>query len=145
MSEITARTALITGMMAINQPWFMKLPNSDRFIKANGTFQTETPSGEPWLRLTLLAVGDEPITLSSTGYNRRQGLAQISVFTPKGQPAGDLAAMQLADEVRKVFKTGAVISGVRINSAATSAGTDEENWYSRIINVDFYYYTDRGV
>lgn len=142
MSEVTARAALIAGMMQADQPHLMKMPNSDRFVRADGSYQTETPASEPWLRLTLLNVSDEPVTMSNTGYNRRQGVAQIDVFSPKR--TGDLMAAQLADKVREVFKTGANINGVRINSASTSPGQDESNWYSRIINVDFYFYTNRG-
>lgn len=143
MSELTVRTALNNGMMAINQTHYMKLPNSKFFIKKDGAFTTETPSGEPWLRLTLLSLGDEPRSLGAGGNNYRSGLAQIDIFTPKAQPAGDLIAAQLVDEVRKIFKTGAAFGGIKINSASSSNGTDEQDWYSRIINVDFYIYETR--
>lgn len=143
MSELTVRTALNNGMMAIDQAHYMKLPNSKFFIKKDGSFTTETPSGEPWLRLTLLSLGDEARSIGQGGNNYRLGLAQIDVFTPKAEPAGDLIAAQLVDKVRQVFKTGAVINGIRINSASSSNGTDEQDWYSRIINVDFYIYEKR--
>lgn len=143
MSELTVRTALNDGMMAIDQDHYMKLPNSKFFIKKDGSFTAETPSGEPWLRLSLLNLGDEPRTLGAGGNNFRSGLAQIDIFTPKALAAGDLLAAQLVDKVRAVFKTGAAFGGIKINSASSSIGTDEQDWFSRIINVDFYIYETR--
>lgn len=137
MSETAIRKALINGMMAIDQPYYIKMPNSDRFIKRDGIHTMATPENQPWLRLTLLSAGDTPITIGQGGYNRRGCLAQIDVFTPKSQASGELVAAELVDEVRKIFKTGAAFNGIRINSASTSNGTDEGSWYSRIINVDF--------
>lgn len=145
MSEVTARSALIAGMMAINQPHYIKFPNSVYFVKASGAYTSTTPTSEPWLRLTTLNITDEPVALGNQGYNMREGLAQIDVFTPSSAASGDLIASQLADKVRSVFKTGANLSGVRITSAATkNAAADDSGWFRRIVEVAFYYHVKRS-
>ncbi|QDP59309.1 MAG: hypothetical protein Tp136SUR676911_48 [Prokaryotic dsDNA virus sp.] len=135
MSDLNIKNALVGGVVAANVPYPTKYDNS-RFT---------TPTNEPWVRVQILPIEDEVLTLGSSGRNRRDGLLRITVFTPKNSGMNTLYGA--VDNVRATFKTGASLSHggqvVKINSAATRQGADEDVWFSRIIDVDFYTYEQR--
>lgn len=135
MSDANIRAGLLQGVIDASLPYPIKWPNKP----------FTTPNNAPWVRITILNMGDSPVTLGSGGYNDRTGLMQVDIFVPKG--SGDLTATTTTDTVKNIFKTGAKLthSGqtVRINSAATRTGTDEQEWFSRIIDVDFTSYEMR--
>lgn len=135
MSDVNIRAGLLQGVIDANVGYPIKWPNKS----------FETPANSPWVRATILSAGDDPVTLGSGGYNERTGLMQIDIFTPKN--SGDLTATAATDTVKAIFKTGAKLTHngqtVRINSAATRTGTDEQEWFSRIIDVDFTSYETR--
>lgn len=135
MSDLNIKNALVNGILAVNLPYPTQYDNSP----------FTTPNNQPWLRVQILSIDDEVVTLGDGGRNRRQGLLRITVFTPKG--SGVNLSYSTVDDIRAVLKSGAELTHngqvLRINSASNRAGTDEDAWYSRIIDVDFYTFEKR--
>lgn len=135
MAELEARKALLQGVISASVSVPIKWENAE----------FTTPNNGGWAAVYILNMDDSLNTLGANGLNRIDGVMQISVFTPKG--AGDLSAYQLASEFRSIFKTGAKLTAdgqvVHILSASMRNGPTEPNWYSQIINVEFYAYKAR--
>lgn len=135
MAETQARKALIQGVINANANIPIKWENAAFTM----------PSNSAWAAVYILTMDDAANTLGQNGLNRIDGVMQISVFAPKG--SGDLSAYINADKFRAIFKTGATLTAdgqvVRISSASMRAGADEPNWYSQILNVEFYAYKGR--
>ena len=135
MSEISVRKALLQGVLDAGITVPIKWENA----------AFTTPNASPWAAVYILGMTDEPATLGVNGENLAEGVLQLSIFTPKG--AGDLSAYTVADEFRQVFRTGESLSAdgqvVRIRSASMRNGPAEPNWYSQIIDVEFYAYKAR--
>jgi|SRR5690554_629394 len=135
MSDLNIKNALVNGVLSVNLQYPIQYDNSP----------FDTPNNAPWLRVQILNLDDEVVTLGAGGRNRRQGLLRITVFTPKG--SGVNLSYSTVDDIRAVLKSGAELTHngqvLRINSASNRAGTDEAAWYSRIIDVDFYTFEKR--
>ena len=141
-TKLDARTALIVGIIDANLSYPIQWPNLPPQL--NGT--PYTPSNEPWVRITILSMEDGVSTLGAGGRDEIIGAMQVDIFTPK--ESGDIKSYQILEEIRAQFERGKVLTHngqhVRITSAGSRQGTDESNWYSQIINVDFSSYLTRG-
>ncbi|MGB2063509.1 MAG: phage tail terminator-like protein [Marinomonas gallaica] len=141
-TKLDIRTSLIVGIVNANLGYPVQWPNLP--VQLSGS--SYQPNNEPWLRITVLSMEDGVSTLGAGGKDAVIGAMQVDIFTPKG--SGDIAAYNIMQEVRGIFARGKVLqhSGqfVRITSAGSRTGTDEQDWYSQIINVEFSSYLTRG-
>ena len=137
MSRANIRTALIQGVIDTATGYPTKWPNAPFRV----------PNDAPWLRATIIDMNDSVRTLGSGGRNRIDGLLQLDVFVPKN--SGDVVLMGIVDQLGAIFQSGKELTHngqvVRINSASNREGMDEETWYRRIIEVDFYSFETRGI
>lgn len=141
-TKLDIRTGLIVGIIDSNIAYPVQWPNVP--IQDNG--QSYEPNNEPWVRVTILGMEDGMGTLGKNGKDRVDGAMQIDIFTPKA--SGDIKAYEILQELRSQFERGKILTHngqhVRIESAGSRQGTDEQSWYSQIINVEFSSYLSRG-
>lgn len=141
-TKLDIRTGLIVGVIDTNIAYPIQWPNLP--VQLSGV--PYEPSNEPWVRVTILSMEDGVSTLGAGGRDQVEGAMQIDVFTPK--ESGDIKSYQIMQEIRAIFERGKVLTHngqhVRITSAGSRQGTDEPNWYSQIINVEFTSYLTRS-
>lgn len=141
-TKLDIRTGLIKGIVDASLPYPIQWPNLPPQLNGNDY----KPNNEPWLRVTILNMDDGIPTLGEGGRDQVIGAMQVDVFTPKG--SGDIKAYQITDELRAILNRGKTLEYngqfVRITSADTRQGTDEPDWYSQIINVEFTSYLTRS-
>lgn len=136
MSSVNIRGALITAMESLSLSYPVIYPNSP----------VTAPLDSPWLRFTMSDIGDSVETLGDEGYNQNIGTLQIDVFTPK--LSSDLLNYQIIEEVRQVFKSGALLSYggqyVRILSASVGKSASEQTWFGQYLLVTYRTFTQRN-
>lgn len=141
-TKLDIRTGLIKSIVDAALPYPIQWPNLP--IQNGGT--NYEPNNEPWIRVTILNMDDGTPTLGENGRDQVVGAMQVDVFTPKG--SGDIKAYQITDELRAILNRGKTLEYnsqfVRITSADSRQGTDEPDWYSQIINVEFTSYLTRS-
>lgn len=66
-----------------------------------------TPDGTLYLRVSHMPNTVEQVTLGAAGYNRHEGMFQVSVMVPKG--TGEVTGRSIGEEISAVFKRGTTI------------------------------------
>jgi hypothetical protein len=136
MSDLNIRNALIQGVVTGAAGYVVVWPN----------MSTPKAANINWIRATILNIDDAPRSLGTAGSNEQQGSLSLSVFVPKTQ--GDLPAYTAINQLKQIFKTGARLESggqsVLIRSASVANGATEQNWFSKILNVNFYTQTTRA-
>jgi|AntDeeMetagen134_2_1112570.scaffolds.fasta_scaffold02290_4 hypothetical protein len=98
--------------------------------------------GTPWMRPNLLPTPPRQAELGLQGRNAHTGIYQISVFYPAGNGPG--RAEDAASALVERFKRGTDVTYanhlVRCVMAGYRDGTQEPDWYSLIVEIEYRAY-----
>ncbi len=140
--KFDVRTALVNAVFTMNLSYPIKYPNGQFYT---GSTPSAQPSNAPWLMVTDLPAPIVQASLGQSGQDNQTGVLQVDIFVPKG--SGDIKALQIADEVETLIYSGRVVAyngvNVVIRHVSVRNGAEEDNFYRKIVEIDYYTYLAR--
>ncbi len=116
------------------------IPDANHRKWENARF--DPPTGETWIRTTLIPNEQRPSARGDNALTRADGFLVVDVFIPENQ--GPAEADTLADTIRGGYTVSTVLTNngtaVRFDYAERNEGSFDAPWYSVSVTIKWYAY-----